>query len=149
MGVGNLSQYATSGILTHLFRTATFAKPTNLYIALASGTLTGAMRGDLSGNEIPNQGAYARQALNPADANWAGITYVNGSGMTANTPAITFPAATSPGWGGQQITDVAIVDNGTYGLGNVLWFGKLQVPKLIGIGDTFSFSAGNIQALLD
>jgi hypothetical protein len=103
----------------------------------------------LGGNEVPNAGAYARQALNPLDANWAAVTFVNGSGMTSNTPAINFPAATSPGWGGQNITDIAIVDSSTYGAGNLLWFGKLTVPKLVGVGDTFSFSAGNLQAMLD
>lgn len=148
MGVGNLSNYAASGLLTHLFRTSSFTKPGTLAIALATGTLNGGMNGGLGGNEVPNAGAYARQTLNPLDANWAAITFTNGSGTTSNTPAINFPTATAP-WGGVNITDIAIIDSATYGAGNLLWFGKLTVPKTIGTGDTFSFAAGNLQAMMD
>ena len=99
---------------------------------------------------MPNAGGYARQELDPADANWNPITYISGSGMTSNVPTISWGAATAP-WAG-QVSGVAIMDSGVYGAGNMLFFGSLNVAKTVGQGDTFTFpggTPGNLQVYMD
>lgn len=150
MAIGNMSQYLQSGVLENLFGGNNWPRSNKLWVALASGTLISSMTGGLGSNEVPNAGAYARQELDPSDANWkvgGGIVYVNGSGSAANQSAITFPQA-SAAWAG-QVTDVAICDSGVYGAGNMLWFGKLAVPKTVGQNDQFSFAIGNLAIYMD
>ena len=141
-----MSNYLEQQLLQHIFRTASFTKPTTLAIALASGTITESMTGSLGGYEMANAGGYARQTLNPLDANWNAVSEVSASGETANTSAIQFAQATA-NWG--TATDVAILDSATYGAGNVLLFGKLQTAKTIGTNDQFSFSANQLQVYFD
>jgi hypothetical protein len=141
-----MSNYLEQQLLTHLFRTGTFTKPTTLYFALASGTLDETMDGTLGGLEMANAGSYARASLAPSDANFSAVSEVAGSGETQNSASITFPQATAD-WG--TATDVAVMDSGVYGAGHILLLGKLQTSKLIGVNDQFSFSAGNLQIFFD
>ncbi len=140
---GNASTYLDNQIITHILRTATFNKPGAIAIALCSNIPFNTDNGGLqAGHEIANANAYARQLLNPADANWAATTYVSTSGQTQNSAGITFPVATSADWG--WISGVAICDSGVWGTGNMLLFGSLRTPKYIGVGDQFIFNAGDI-----
>ena len=141
-----LSTYLENQLLTHIFRTSSFTKPSGLYFALASGTLLETMSGNLGGNEFPNANGYARVTVSPADANFSAVGVVAGSGETQNSGAITFPQATGS-WG--TATYVAIVDSGLYGQGQLLMFAPLQTAKTIGTNDQFSFSAGQLQVYFD
>ena len=96
-----LTNYTENLLLAHLFRTGTFAKPTTLYIGLATA-VADAEAGTIT--EVTG-GSYARVARNPLDANWDAAVANNGT--TANTASIQFPAATAD-WG--TITHFFIAD---------------------------------------
>lgn len=143
---GSFSNYAESGVLGHLFLTASLTKPAALGIALCSNVPADTDLGTLAvGHEVANAGAYARQADNPADANWA-FSYTNGSGTITNVGTITFPAATAD-WG--WVSGVAICDSTTWNGGNFIIGGSLALPKLVSNGDQFKFNAGDIKLYLD
>ena len=59
---------------------------------------------------------------------------------------LAFPVATAD-WG--TVSGVIITDDATYNGGNVLMHGTLSSPRNVQTGDTFKFSAGNIQVSLD
>jgi len=139
-----MSDYLRGQVLTHIFRDGTFSKPTTLAIALLTTAADANDTGEFStstGNEVPNSGSYARQTLDPDDANWAAIS----SGATSNLSDITFPTA-SGSWG--TIVAVAITDSATYDAGNLLFYGTLSVSKTVTSGDTFTFSTNDLDVTL-
>lgn len=150
------SDHLESGIITHLFRTASFPKPPTLAIALCSGAPVDSDTGGslvslgkelrAAGTSQTPPGGYARQLLAPLDANWTFQGQVNGSGNVDNASDITFGPATVD-WG--TVTHVAILDSGVYASGNVLFHGPLQTAKTINNTDTFKFSAGDLDILLN
>lgn len=138
-----MSDYLESALIQHLFRTGTYTKPTTLAVALCTATLSDTFTGATL-PEVGNAGAYARMSLNPLDANWNNVT--SGNGTTANTSALTWTAATAD-WG--TITYVAIVDNPTYGAGDVMFWGSLTGSKVVSNGDTFQFASSQLSIQLD
>jgi hypothetical protein len=141
-----MSNHTESGVLTHLFRTGTYAKPTTIAIALTTNIPDDTQQGfDI--NEVANAGAYARVNVGaPADADWDFMDQVNTSGHMSNTAAITFTAA-SANWG--MVSGVAIIDNSTYGQGAVLFHGPLPSPRDIQNTDQYQFAAGELDIYLD
>src|SRR6185436_1328981 len=133
--MSQMSDYLEGQIRAHIFRTASFTKPSVIAIALCTSAPTDASTGatiaEVSG------GSYARVTRNPSDSNWSAPDATGG--LTDNVAAITFPQATA-NWG--TITHVAILDNATLGAGNVLFWGALSVSKVVNSGDTFSFDIG-------
>jgi hypothetical protein len=142
--MGAFSDYAESGLLSHLFRTDTFSKPSVIAVAACGSPPVDADTGALTGKEIANAGSYARQTLNPLDANWA-YGQENGTGYVSNLSTITFPVA-SADWG--WVSGIAITTSATHGAGNYLIGGRLQVPKLIGNGDQLKLNAGDARIYL-
>lgn len=136
--MSQMSDYLEGQIRAHMFRTATFTKPTVIAIALCTAAPTDASTGATI-TEVANSGAYARQTLNPLDANWTAASSTDG--LTDNASAITFPVATAS-WG--TVTHVALCDSATWGAGNMLLYGTLDVSKAVGIGDTFKFNIGDL-----
>ena len=132
---GNKSDYLEAQILNLIFRTQVAWKPAAIYIGLWTATLTDASTGATAG-EVSG-GSYARVQVTQLDANWnaPGV-----GGLIDNVAAITFPTATA-GWG--TVTDVAIVDSAS-GAGNILYYGALTASKIVNSGDTFRFSAGDL-----
>ncbi len=130
--MGSFSNYLENKILDHVFKTASFTVPTNIYVALSTADPTD------SGGSIaePSGNAYARTACNTWDA--------ASGGAIANTGAVTFPTATGS-WG--TITHFALFDAST--AGNMLAHGSLAVSKAITTGDTPKFNAGDIDITLD
>ena len=133
-----LTNYIENKLIDHLFRTATFAKPTTLYIGLATavadteaGTLT-----EVTG------GSYARIVRNPLDANWDAPVANNGT--TANTASIQFPAATAD-WG--TITHFFTAD--AISGGNILMISPLTNGRTITNGTTPSFGSGALTFQID
>lgn len=120
------SIYLDDAVLNHVLRNTTLTSPTTVYVAL----YTVAPTPSTSGTEVTNVGtAYARQA----------ITFgAPASGVTSNSAPVTFPVATAPY--GAPIVACAVLDNGTYGLGNILYFGTLGTPKTVGTGDQVNFA---------
>lgn len=136
-----MSDYLESGLYNHIFRNATYSKPTTISIALCGNVPTESSTGANCG-ELANTGSYARIPNASGDAFWSHL--VAGSGNNAAT--ITFPTATS-NWG--YVSGVAICDSNTYGAGNMLMYGALTTPRLVLNGDTFTFSANNVSVSFD
>lgn len=132
MGNAQASTYLQNRLIDHLFRTATFTKPTALWIALFTAPPSDAG----GGTEVPIAGTgYGRVNLPPLDTNWratqggtSGIS--TGAGGTANALTVTFGAPTV-NWG--TVTHYAIYDAAT--AGNLLIWDALTVPRPIIGGD--------------
>lgn len=137
--MSQMSDYLENSLVTHIFRTSSFSKPTQLGIALSTATIPDSGTGAFGISEVTNANGYYRPNVPPLDANWANTNGVNG--VTSNVSDITFPTATAS-WG--TVTNMAIIDASGYGLGNMLFYGTLTASKAVGTGDTFKFGAGNL-----
>lgn len=135
--MSQMSDYLEGQIRAHLFRTATFAKPTVIAIALCTSAPTDASTGATI-PELPNSNGYSRQTLNPSDSNWTAASATDG--LTDNASAITFGPVTGSDWA--QVTHVAILDSATHGAGNLLLYGTLTTPRTCQVGDSFQFAIG-------
>lgn len=159
-----LSDYLESGLLNHMFRGATFSKPTNIAIALTSGVPQDSDTGVNVHNggtlqELPSGTAdgkltgYAR--LNLGDPSSLGNTYWDhdadditvGSGVIKNASSFLFDtgegSAALVDWG--WVSGIAIVDSGEWGTGNLLMWAALDNPRIIYTGDTVKFDASSLQ----
>lgn len=134
-----MSDYLEGQIRAHIFRTASFTKPTTLAVALLTAAPTDASTGATM-TEVTNANGYARVTRNPPDANWTAASPTDG--LTDNAADLVFPTCTTATWG--TVTHAAILDSATHGAGNILFWGALSVSKVIGVGDTFSFPAGSL-----
>jgi hypothetical protein len=130
------TDYLENELVKHIFRTGSFTKPTNLYVAL----YTAAPSDSGGGTEVTATG-YSRQAVNPADANWAATSGTNG--QTSNVSAINFGTWTT---GPTTVTHVAILDASSGG--NMLFHGALTASKTVNSGDSFSIPAGSLTVTL-
>lgn len=132
------SNYLENQVLTHIFRTGSWTKPTSIYIALCTAAPTSVSTGSTIVEPVGN--AYARVALNPGNSNWNDPS----TGTTSNISVITFPEATGS-WG--TITHVAIVDSATNG--NLLFFGSLGSSQAVSSGDSPGFDTTTLTITLD
>jgi len=134
--MANSSSYYLQGqLIAHIFRTASFTKPTVLAVALFT-TLQNAA--GTAGVEVSTSSTgYARQTVDPLDANWAAI--VSNDGTTSNVAAINFGTATG-NWG-------TVVGWGLYDAtsgGNLLMCDTLSASKTINTGDSFQIPANDL-----
>lgn len=117
------TDYLRNQLVDHVLRTATFAKPASIAVALTTTVPTAAVAGTAVAG-----GAYARQVLAPLNANWystngtlAGASS-GATGSSSNGAALTFPAPTAD-WGiiyGIEVWDALAA-------GNRLFYGVLSV----------------------
>lgn len=133
-----MSNWLKGVLASHIFGSGTYAKPTVIAIALCKTPPGSGDNGTLTGKELDNSGNYSRKELNPSATNW--LDPITNDG-TENNSAITFDVATAD-WG--YVSGVAICDSSTYGGGNMLFYGALTTPKIIGQDDQFKFNAGNL-----
>lgn len=124
-------------LLDHFFGKATFTPPSNYFVALLN---TLPFQDDGSGISEVSGGSYARVSTAPSD--WNAATGGEPS-ATVNANAVTFTTATAT-WG--TINGFALYDASTSG--NLLVFGPLGVPKVIGDGDTAEFAVGTLMVKL-
>lgn len=147
-----LSDYLESGLLHHVFRGQTFAKPTGIAIALTSGVSLDSNTGGTI-PEIPSgiNGSgtgYSRiQLASPGDSgNYFWLYNTNdhnaGSGIIKNSVSFVFGTALVD-WG--WVSGVAIVDDHRYGSGNLLMHATLSNPRIIYMGDSVKFDAETLQ----
>jgi len=134
--MGSFGNYLENELLDHVFGMGArnYTPPTNIYVALST-TDPGE---DGSGLAEPAGGSYARVSTVAAD--WD----VAAAGALANANVIEFAEATAE-WG--DLTHFALFDALTGG--NLLAHGALTVHKVIGIGDTARFKAGDLDVSLD
>jgi hypothetical protein len=142
MGVVQASDYLENKLVDHIFRTATFAKPAGIFIALFTVAPT-----DAGGGTEVAGGSYARVSVPPLDTNWtatqggtAGPSTGN-TGLTSNAVAITYPSPTA-NWG--TVVAFGIFDAAV--AGNLLVWDVLTAPRTINSGDGAPlFSIGAMQ----
>ena len=141
------SNYLENKILDHVLRYgdgsltpgtgAGYEPPATLYLALFTSN-TGLESGTLT-NEVSATGTnYARR---PISFNAAS------NGTAQSNGAISFATATADY--GDPVTSIAIMDDSTYGAGNMLFYGDLTTPKVVNSGDTFQVADLAIQVSLD
>ena len=136
------SNYLENKVLDHVLGEGArnFTSPATIYLGLfknTSGNAAVNLEAGILTDEISDSGtAYARQGVNFSAA-------VNGVAATADT--VTWTTATAD-WG--TVTHVAVLDSGTAGAGNVLFWGQLTTSKLIENGDTFQITSNNLTVTL-
>jgi hypothetical protein len=133
------SDYLENKVLDHVLRysTAPYTAPSTLYLALfvnTSGSAATNLEAGTLTDEVPTSGstAYARKAITFGAAS---------AGTSTSSATVTFDTATAS-WG--TITHVAVMDGGTRGAGNVLFWGAVTTSKTIDTGDTFQVTSGNL-----
>ncbi len=127
-----ISDYLENKLGDHILRNTAFTSPgTNVFVSLYVNDPTDADSGtEVSGN------AYARLQVTVWDV------FVNG--VTQNTNAITFAAASGGAWG--TISHVGIHDALT--VGNLLFHGALDSTVVINDTDVFEMLAGQLTVSL-
>jgi len=130
----SLSDYVGLELLDHLLGVGAYPMPT-VYLALCTANPTDAGTG-ASMNEHPDSDGYARVALAAAFGTPAA------SGAISNDDTISFPEATGT-W--TTVTHFAILDSGTHGEGNMLFYGELTVSKTFESGQIPTFSVGQLE----
>lgn len=129
--MGSLSNYAEQQVATHIFGSGSHTPAATVYLALCTSDPTDAGTG-ASMNECANANGYTRKA----------ITFSAASGrQIAGSGTITFDIATGS-WG--TVSHWAIVDSGTYGAGNMIAHGALNVSRSIVNGNVASFTGSTI-----
>jgi hypothetical protein len=130
------SNYLENKVLDHVLTATSYTAPSTRYLALFTNTSTNAAANLEAGtltDEVGTSGtAYARKTVSFASAS---------GGASATNATVTFDAATAS-WG--TITHVAVMDGGTAGSGNVLFWGAVTTSKAIDSGDTFQVTSGNL-----
>ena len=141
-----MSDFLEDELIKHLFRTGTFAKPTVMAVALlttAADDNDTAIFTAVTGVEVTNAGAYARQDRAPLDANWSATAA--GDGQTDNVAAITFPAATAS-WG--TVLAIGLCSSATHNTGDLYFHSAVDTSRAIDNGDTAEFAIGAITVTL-
>ena len=128
--MSKMSDYLEVQLRAHIFRTASFTKPTALWISLHTADPT-----DVGNGAEATYGGYVRVQRDPLDANWTAVSATDGN--TDNAAAITWPACTS---GSNLVTHFAIFDAST--AGNMICYGTLTNSQTVSTGVTPSFAIG-------
>ena len=147
-----LSDYLESGLLHHVFRGETFAKPVHLAVALKIGVPvdsdTGVTIQELSSGDGVNLTGYSRISLHaPAtsgDDKWSYNTadHSAGSGVIKNGVDFVFEQALQD-WG--WVSGIALVDTQVHKKGNLLMHAQLDNPRIIYTGDSVKFSTNTLR----
>lgn len=120
------SDYLKTQLGTHLLRTASYTKPTQVRVALFTDAAV-----EVSG------GSYARVTHGPSDATWEEVA--GDPGLFQNLTDVAFPLPTAD-WG--VIEEVRLYDQS----GNELGRGDLDYPLPVYVGDTPpTFAPGTIR----
>jgi hypothetical protein len=125
---GNLTNYLESKLIDHFLGTATYTKPTTVYVGLFTVT-----PGEAGGGTEVTGGSYARQSAAFGAAS---------AGATTNSANIDFagmPAATT--------VAIGIFDALTSG--NMLLYGALTTNKTTDAGDTLRIATGSLSVSID
>lgn len=125
---GNLSNYLENKVLDHILGTASYTKPTTVYVALYTASPS-----DTGGGTEVTGGSYARQTA-PFDTAVAGATQ-----NTSNIDFVSMPACT--------VVAIGIFDDLTSG--NLLVWGTLATSKSLDLGDTLRIAIGDLDISLD
>ena len=117
------TDYLEDALLNHVLRNTGYASPATVYV----GLFTVMPADDGTGGTEVTGGSYARQSVTFAAPS---------AGQVANNALVQFPTATAD-WG--TVLGMGIFDN--LSGGNLLYYGTLTAPKIVGIGDQISFAS--------
>lgn len=137
------SDFLENKVLDHVLGKGTrdFTSPTTLFVALFVGTAS-AVKANLEAgtlsDEVADAFAYARTAVTFGAAS---------TGSATNSSAVEFASASGGNFG--TVTCAAVMDSGTHGAGNVLFYGELAVSKTVTDGDTFRIDTSQLTISLD
>lgn len=128
--------------MNHVFRTATLAKPGNVYVALFNGDPTDA---NITANELPiGTNGYSRVAVAVADAQWTAPAASGAVRVISNVSPIVFGTPSGDWNGGNPVSYIGIYDGSTGG--NLLYSGALGTPRTILATDNApTIAAGALQ----
>lgn len=130
------SNYLELKMLAHRYGGPDFTRPANVYFALFTQLPTDADPGvEVSGN------GYVRKTMTNDNSLWG----TPSAGQIQNVAAVEFAVATPSGWG--TVVGVAIFD--AVSGGNMLDFGALVTPRVIGAEDIPVLTAGSITVTED
>lgn len=119
------SDYVEAGLLNHMLRTATLAKPANIYASLHTEDPTDAGGvGEFTGTN------YARVPIAVADASWTAPAAFGDSQSIVNLVTIEFPTPGSE-WGVYAYSGLSDAASG----GNLLYKAPNDSPQLVGASD--------------
>lgn len=157
--MAHMSDYLESGLLHHVFRGDTFAKPTGMAIALTSGVpvesgdalnlTTGGFLMELpSGDPSLGDTGYRRVELGPP-ADSGNVTWKfyeddfnAGSGVIKNCNPIYFGTAlTEWGW----VSGIALCEDREWGSGKLIMQSQLDNPRYVFKGDSLKFDAEKLR----
>lgn len=143
---GSKSHYLAQKLLEEAAGGVAFTPPTNVYLALLTVTPTDVSTGATITET--NYTSYARTQIgtgnNQTDA-WNAATGTT-TAIVTNKNAITFPTAT--GDSTNPVIAVAVLDSGTPGAGNILWWGTVTSTAITN-GDTPKVNAGALSLTED
>jgi len=131
--VGGLSNYLANALLNHAFMGISYTPPTNIYVALAIATILDATTGTTM---VEPDDTYVRIKQN--------VWHAAVAGLATNDGIIAFPQATEA-W--SSIAHSALIDAEL--LGNILYYGTLNTPQSIVLGDTPKFIDAALEISLD
>ena len=150
------SNYLENKLLDHTLRysAAPYTGVNTVYCALFSGTaatVKTALESGTSATTLGNWGYY--EITSASGYERTGVNFAAASGGSATTSGdVTFPSAganyNNTANSGSTVTCIAVVDSGTLGAGNVMFYGQLDNPKEILNGDTFQVATGNLTVSL-
>lgn len=122
------TSYTDNKLIDHLLGSATYTKPSSLFVALYVGDPAS------GGTEVSTSGsAYSRQSA----------AFTISGGAASNTSQLQWSAATSS-WG--TITHIAVFDAST--AGNRLVDAQLSASKTIASGDVLQIPASQLSVTL-
>jgi len=133
--MSQMADYLEAAALNYIYRGVAWTPAGTLYAAAATATVADNSTG--TAGECAG-GGYARVALIKGTAAW---NAPGTAGLIDNISTLVFGTATDANWG--TITDIYLVDTST-GTGNVYMFGTLTATKVVGSGDIFQISAGDL-----
>lgn len=131
--VGGMTDYLANKLVDLIWRAQAYTWPATTYVRLVTTTPTNAA----GGVEVTG-GSYARVAL---ASSLSALSGTQGSGTTSastgtsgrisNNNTLAFPTP-SAGWG--TATHTELLDSGTLGAGNRLWWAQLGAARTINLG---------------
>jgi len=140
---GEISDYLANKLLDLAFNNTAYTSPST-YLALTTATISDSLTGATI-TEVANSNNYSRKQVNPnggASPTWD----LAASALIDNTHAVAFPTA-SGSWG--TVVAVAIVDSGTHGAGNLLFYDNGISGQAVAADDTVNFPIGDFDVTMD
>lgn len=140
---GEISDYLANKLLDLAFNNTAYTSPST-YLALTTATISDSLTGATI-TEVANSNNYSRKQVN-ANGGSSPTWDMAASGVVDNTHAVAFATA-SGSWG--TVVAVAIVDSGTHGAGNLLFYDNGISDQAVAADDTVNFPIGDFDITMD